>query len=132
MARAVGNGDLDARVTVHGRDELGSLGATLNDMIVGLKERNELALRDRGHQARNAENRKYLDTIQEGLLLINPELLISDQYSRYLEQLFGTREIAGRSMLDFLYPDAAANGAEREELASSSRSSSRTRRRTWR
>ncbi len=117
VARAVGSGDLEARVRVRSRDELGALGGTLNDMIGGLKERNELALRNRVIDARNAENRKYLDTIQEGLLLINRDLVISEQYSLFLEKMFAAREIAGRSLLDFLYPDAVAQAEERAELS---------------
>jgi nitrogen fixation/metabolism regulation signal transduction histidine kinase len=116
VARAVGGGDLLARVRVRTRDELGALGGTLNDMIAGLQERNELVLRNRVIDARNTENRKYLDTIQEGLLLVNRDLVISEQYSRYLGEMFSVSSIAGRSLPDFLYPDAAAHAAEREEI----------------
>jgi signal transduction histidine kinase len=74
-------------------------------------------VRNRVIDARNAENRKYLDTIQEGLLLIGRDLVISEQYSRYIEQMFGTPAVAGRGILDFLYPDAAAQAEARAELA---------------
>jgi nitrogen fixation/metabolism regulation signal transduction histidine kinase len=116
VARAVGGGDLQARVRVRSRDELGALGGTLNDMIAGLKERNELVIRNQVIDARNAENRKYLDTIQEGLLLVNRELVISEQYSRFLEEMFSVSAVAGRTLPDFLYPDAAAHAAERQEI----------------
>lgn len=116
-ARIVGQGNLEARVGVRSRDELGDLASTLNEMISGLKERNELAIRNRVIDATNMENRKYLDSIQEGLLLINREFVISDQYSRYLEKLFGTDRIAGKSLLDFVYPDVSAHEAERGELS---------------
>ncbi len=115
-ARIVGQGDLDARVSVRSRDELGALGETLNEMIAGLKERNELAVRNRVIDTLNKESRKYLDTIQEGLLLLDRRFVISEQYSLFLEKLFSTSDIAGRSFLDFLYPDAAAHAARREEL----------------
>jgi class 3 adenylate cyclase len=39
VVRAVQGGDLTQRVAVHGRDELGRLGTALNEMVVGLQER---------------------------------------------------------------------------------------------
>ena len=39
VARAIGEGDLDQKVTVTSRDEVGQLGAAINAMIEGLKER---------------------------------------------------------------------------------------------
>ena len=51
--RLVGQGNLDARVTVRSHDELGTLGESLNDMIAGLRERNELAIRNRVIDTRN-------------------------------------------------------------------------------
>jgi signal transduction histidine kinase/HAMP domain-containing protein len=116
VAKAVGGGNLDARVQVRSRDELGALGTTLNEMIEGLNERSQLIVRGRVIEARNAENRKYLDTIQEGLLLVDRDLVVGEQYSRFLEKILDARPIAGRSILDLLFPRAESQGAEREEL----------------
>lgn len=115
-ARIVGQGNLDARIDLKSRDELGDLAGQLNGMIAGLEERNELRLTNTVVEARNAENRKYLDNIQEGLLLMDRRLTISAQYSRYLLELFGVQDIAGMSFVDFIYPDAVAQAEEREEL----------------
>jgi nitrogen fixation/metabolism regulation signal transduction histidine kinase len=114
--RLVGQGDLDARVSLRSRDELGVLGEALNQMIAGLRERNELAVRNRVIDTMNRENRKYLDSIQEGLILLDRQFVISEQYSLYLEKLFGTADIAGKSFVDFVYPDAAAQEEKRKEL----------------
>ena len=42
--------------------------------------------------------------------------MISEQYSLYLEKLFSTKDIAGRSFVDFVYPDAAARASDRKQL----------------
>ena len=116
-ARVVGAGNLDTRIDLRSRDELGDLARELNEMIAGLGERNQLLVTNSVVEARNAENRKYLDTIQEGLLLLDPDYRISEQYSRYLVSLFGTDEIAGRSFVDFVFPDTVAQAAERKDLS---------------
>jgi signal transduction histidine kinase len=112
----VGGGNLDTQIEIKSRDELGDLGDKINGMIVGLKERNRLQIQNRVIEATNKENKKYLDNIQEGLVLIDRNFVISDQYSQFLTQLFGTEEIAGKSLIDFIYPDSKAQLESRKEL----------------
>ncbi|GAB4375067.1 MAG: hypothetical protein Kow009_10490 [Spirochaetales bacterium] len=112
----VGEGNLDVMVTLPSRDELGELAARINQMIAGLKERNRLMLENKIFETRIEESRKYLDNIQEGLLLLNADLTISEQYSTYLPKLFGTDDIAGRNLIDFIYPDKDLYAEERKEL----------------
>lgn len=54
-------------------------------MIVGLKEKGRLEVENRVIEAKNEENRKYLDNINEGLLLLDRDQRISEQYSTFLE-----------------------------------------------
>jgi two-component system chemotaxis sensor kinase CheA len=61
-------------------------------------------------------NKKYLDNIQEGLLLINREFRILGQYSLYLQTLFRTDRIEGENIIDFLFPDKQHRIQERKEL----------------
>ncbi|MBN2532418.1 MAG: Hpt domain-containing protein [Spirochaetales bacterium] len=61
-------------------------------------------------------NKKYLDNITEGLLLIDKNLIILDQYSKYMSRLFLTDKIKGCNILDFLYPDKKVFQKERKEL----------------
>jgi HPt (histidine-containing phosphotransfer) domain-containing protein/HAMP domain-containing protein len=112
----VGEGDLDTRAEIKSADELGSLAEKINAMISGLKEKNRLEMQNRVIEARNQENRKYLDNILEGLLLVGRDYRISDQYSRHLTQLFGTEEVAGVYLPDFIYPGSDAHAEERREL----------------
>ncbi|MDA3948353.1 MAG: ATP-binding protein [Spirochaeta sp.] len=116
----VGEGDLDVQADVAGSSEFRTLSQKINAMIGGLKERNRLEVQNSVIEARDEENRKYLDNIAEGLLLIDRDHRISEQYSRYVEELFATTEIAGRSFVDFIYPDTAQPGGEadaRHDLA---------------
>ncbi len=112
----VGNGNLDIRSHIKSRDELGLLGSKLNDMISGLKEKRHLELENREIETRNKENKKYLDNINEGLLLLNPDFTISKQYSRFVTVLFNREEITGLKLSEFIYPDADKFVEERKEL----------------
>jgi nitrogen fixation/metabolism regulation signal transduction histidine kinase len=112
----VGKGNLETRISIQSKDELGDLGVKINEMIVGLDERNRLLVENKIIEATNKENRKYLDNIQEGLLLIDPNFSISDQYSKQVIDLFGTRQIAGKNFIDFIYRDRESQMEEREEL----------------
>lgn len=112
----VGDGDLEVEARVAGSREFETLSRKINAMIGGLKERNRLEIENSVIDARDQENRKYLDNIAEGLVLIDRDYRISNQYSRYVETLFATADIAGRSFADFIYPDEASYADERREL----------------
>ena len=112
----VGEGDLDVKSTVKSRDEIGTLSDKINGMISGLEEKNRLEVQNSVIEARNQENRKYLDNILEGLLLLGKDYRISEQYSSHLITLFGTEEVAGVYFPDFIYPDEEEQEEERREL----------------
>ena len=109
-------GNLDVRVDIDSRDEVGELAGRVNAMISGLKERRELELHNQLIETRLEENRKYLDNIKEGLLLLDGDRRISGQYSVYLTRLFDRRDIAGLTLSEFIYPDADAHAEQRQEL----------------
>ncbi len=112
----VGSGNLDARTGIKSNDELGLLGTKLNAMISDLKDKRELELANREIETRNRENKKYLDNINEGLLLLNPDLTISKQYSRFLTVLFNRETVTGLKLSEFIYPDGDEYREEREEV----------------
>jgi len=112
----VGDGNLDIKTDIKSNDELGLLGTKLNEMISGLKDKRELELENREIETRNRENKKYLDNINEGLLLLNQDLTISNQYSRFVTVLFNQEEITGLKLSEFIYPDANSFEEERKEL----------------
>lgn len=112
----VGDGDLDIRTNIKSNDELGLLGTKLNEMISDLKEKRELELENIEIETKNRENKKYLDNINEGLLLLNQDLTISKQYSKFVTVLFNRKDITGLKLSEFIYPDAVSFQEERKEL----------------
>ena len=116
VVNVAATGKLDVQVDLDRRGEVGDLAGKVNGMIVGLRERQELEIQNRMNETRLEENRKYLDNIKEGLLLLNHERRITGQYSVFLSRLFRRKEIAGLTMEDFIYPDAERHTQERREL----------------
>ncbi len=116
VVQTVGQGNLDVAADIRTQDEFGLLAGQINTMISGLKDRDRLELENQVIDARNQENQKYLDNIGEGLLLIGPDRKISSQYSAYITRLFGTEEVAGRFLDEFVYPDKSDDSQARQEL----------------
>ena len=116
VVNTAATGNLDIQVDLIRSDELGELGNQINNMIAGLKERNELQVQNRVIETRLEENRKYLDNINEGLLMLDRDYLITDQYSKYLTGMFEKENPSGMDIRDFLYPDKQKYAALRDEL----------------
>jgi len=62
-------------------------------------------------------NRKFLTTIKEGLLLINENYIIMNQYSEFLTGMFERNDLQDTSFMDFIYPENDSYAAERAELS---------------
>ncbi len=116
VVSAVGEGNFNVRVDKNSNDELGDLAIKINGMIGDLKEKTRLELENKEIETKNRENKKYLDNIREGLLLLDEDLIITSQYSRFLEELFNKEDFAGMKFVDFIYPDQAEQSEERAEL----------------
>lgn len=114
VVREVGMGDLEREISLKKRDELGILAQDINGMINGLKERSRLLIENRVIEASNRENKKYLDHIQEGLVLLNRDLEITSAYSRFFTELFKNEEPEGMKLSEILYPDGVTE--KREEF----------------
>jgi two-component system sensor histidine kinase BaeS len=79
-ARKLANGDLSQRVAVHGKDELGMLGATFNQMADSLQkaaESRRAMTADIAHELRTplAVQRANLEALQDGIYPLTPENL---------------------------------------------------------
>ena len=62
-----------------------------------------------------AETLEILDNVNEGLFLINKNLLIGTQYSTALERIFGRKDLAGQPLLEVL--DSMVNPKEAKTTA---------------
>jgi signal transduction histidine kinase/HAMP domain-containing protein len=89
-AEQIGSGNISARAPVITTDEVGFLATRFNYMIDQVEERNEQVT-------------KILETVNEGLLLIGPDLIIQPSYSRATSTIF-RRELAGLHFLELLHP----------------------------
>lgn len=61
-------------------------------------------------------NRKYLTTIKEGLLLIDENYIIMNQYSEFLTVMFERDDFQDKSFVDLIYPEKESTSTERMEL----------------
>jgi PAS domain S-box-containing protein len=106
-ARAIGAGDLDARVAVDARDELGDLGRTFNTMAERLKEQSEALKRESEDQYR-----KLFQAMTDGFCTIElvfdaagkPVDFIYLELNREFEAQSGLHAAAGRRMSEVI-PD---------------------------
>jgi signal transduction histidine kinase/HAMP domain-containing protein len=89
-AEQIGSGNIGARAPVITTDEVGFLATRFNYMIDQVEERNQ-------------QVRKILETVNEGLLLVGPDLVIQPSYSRATTTIF-RRELAGLHFLDLFHP----------------------------
>ena len=89
-AEAIGSGDPTARAPITSSDEIGFLARRFNNMVDQV-------------QGRNRQVRKILETVNEGLFLLGPDLIIQPECSRASEEIF-QRKIEGLSFLDLLKP----------------------------
>jgi HPt (histidine-containing phosphotransfer) domain-containing protein len=83
------------------------------------EQKEKLALeqeRQRLIEAVNTENRKYLENVSEGLVLLDRSFLMKNQYSRAFVDIFHDADIAGRNFIDYLFRDGDKQSAERKEL----------------
>lgn len=89
-------GDLDARVKVTSKDELGDVGERFNEMAASLAERTALL-----HEKTN-DIHNMLQNLPQGILTIVAGGHIHPAYSRYLESIFEQAQLGGQSALDLL------------------------------
>lgn len=90
-------GDLNARVAVTSRDEIGVVGSQFNNMAENLAERTA-QLREKTNDIHG-----MLQNMTQGILTITADGKVHPEYSAYLETIFETSDVANRSAMEFLF-----------------------------
>jgi HAMP domain-containing protein len=100
-------GDLSQKVNIKTRDEIGHYADTFNLMIVQINK-SQHALKKERDKARFLYENIYkqsqvvFENVEQGIFLLNKEHKISRLYSRAMETIFGTRSIAGETLINFM------------------------------
>ncbi len=90
---ALGEDDFSNMIKVESTDEIGQLGNSFNELMINLKEKtNDLDC--------------MMQNMHQGLFTITSNLLIHPEYSSYVENIFNTKEIAGKNYQDILFKDS--------------------------
>lgn len=100
-------GDLSQKVNIKTRDEIGHYADTFNLMITEIKK-SQMALKKERDKARFLYENIYkqsqvvFENVEQGIFLLNKEHKISRLYSRAMETIFGTKTIAGETLVNFM------------------------------
>lgn len=98
----VQSGNLDAKVKITKRDEFGELANGFNTMTEQLGETQrqlQFAL-----TRREAQTNRILETVNDGLCLIDRNYEIQPQYSAALEDIMERKDLVGTNVLDLFQP----------------------------
>ncbi|MEP5612547.1 MAG: nitrate- and nitrite sensing domain-containing protein [Cyclobacteriaceae bacterium] len=107
FTKKVISGDLSQKVNIKTRDEIGHYADTFNIMITEIKK-SQLALKKERDKARFLYENIYkqsqvvFENVEQGIFLLNREHKISRLYSKAMETIFGTKTIAGETLVNFM------------------------------
>ncbi len=99
MSEIASNQDFTRRVPVGRMDEIGHSIVAFNGMIEKIQHSSAQLKR------KTADIQAMLQNMQQGILTIVEGATIHNEYSAYLEAIFETREIAGRSLMELVFAD---------------------------
>lgn len=100
MSEIAASQDFTRRVPVGRKDEIGRSIEAFNGMIETI-QRNAAALKQR-----TADIQAMLQNMQQGILTIVPGGTVHREYSAFLERIFETNDIAGRSAMELVFGDS--------------------------
>lgn len=104
--------DFSLRVKAEGKDEIASLGQSINHMLEALESAHSKL------EISSAGMRLLMDTVPAGLLSIDEQGKVNPEYSKMAESLFGRSELAGFDFVELLglTGERAAEGRELMEF----------------
>jgi two-component system, chemotaxis family, sensor kinase CheA len=99
MSEIASSQDFTRRVPVGRMDEIGHSIVAFNGMIEKIQA-SSLQLKQK-----TADIQAMLQNMQQGILTVVEGAVIHSEYSAYLEAIFETNDIAGRSLMDLVFAD---------------------------
>ena len=99
MSEIAASQDFTRRVPVGRMDEIGHSIVAFNGMIGKIQE-SSLQLKQK-----TADIQAMLQNMQQGILTVVEGAVVHSEYSAYLEAIFETGDIAGRSLMDLVFAD---------------------------
>ena len=120
-AKVIAGGDYNARVEIKSRDEVEMLGEAFNSMVSDLAESHRsladlnASLEQRVEQrtaelaSRNRDMRLVLDNVEQGLITLGPDGVMSSERSAIVDKWFGTPD-EGSAFVDYVSELDAAFG----------------------
>jgi two-component system chemotaxis sensor kinase CheA len=99
MSEIASSQDFTRRVPVGRLDEIGHSIVAFNGMIEKIQESSAQL------KQKTADIQAMLQNMQQGILTVVDGALIHAEYSAYLEDIFETKDIAGRALMDLVFAD---------------------------
>ncbi|WP_041746584.1 HAMP domain-containing protein [Paraburkholderia phenoliruptrix] len=99
MSEIASSQDFTRRVPVGRLDEIGHSIVAFNGMIEKIQESSAQL------KQKTADIQAMLQNMQQGILTVIDGAVIHAEYSAYLEDIFETRDIAGRGLMDLVFAD---------------------------
>lgn len=99
MSEIATNQDFTRRLPVGRMDEIGHSIVAFNGMIEKIQHSSTLI------KQKTADIQAMLQNIQQGILTVIDGVVVHAEYSTYLEDIFETKDIAGRKLIDLVFSD---------------------------
>jgi two-component system chemotaxis sensor kinase CheA len=99
MSEIASSQDFTRRVPVGRLDEIGRSIIAFNGMIEKIQESSAQL------KQKTADIQAMLQNMQQGILTVVDSAVIHSEYSAYLEDIFETKNIAGRALMDLVFGD---------------------------
>ncbi|NYH15412.1 HAMP domain-containing protein [Paraburkholderia bryophila] len=99
MSEIASSQDFTRRVPVGRLDEIGHSIVAFNGMIEKIQESSAQL------KQKTADIQAMLQNMQQGILTVVDGAVIHSEYSAYLEDIFETKDIAGRGLMDLVFGD---------------------------
>ena len=99
MSEIATNQDFTRRVPVGRMDEIGHSIVAFNGMLEKIQQSSTLI------KQKTADIQAMLQNIQQGILTVVGGVVVHAEYSTYLEEIFETKDIAHRKLMDLVFSD---------------------------